>query len=114
MYLHCHPLFVSIKICVLTSRLKVSTIKGAIRFVFLISLYVLVGKWGSMRGSGRLSSYAMNADVGTRLAARELLTPHQNGGPSESALTPRRAALYIIGDKSQLKVSVCLTTDCAF
>ncbi|XP_056429027.1 myotubularin-related protein 5 isoform X6 [Hyla sarda] len=63
----------------------------------------LYGKWGSMRGSGRLSAYGMNADVGTRLAARELLTPHQNGGPSESALTPRRAALYIIGDKSQLK-----------
>ncbi|KAG9489756.1 hypothetical protein GDO78_005609 [Eleutherodactylus coqui] len=61
------------------------------------------GKWGSMRGTGRLSSYAMNADVGSRLAARELLTPHQNGGPSDSALTPRRAALYIIGDKSQLK-----------
>ncbi|XP_069835778.1 myotubularin-related protein 5 isoform X2 [Dendropsophus ebraccatus] len=63
----------------------------------------LYGKWGSMRGSGRLSSYGMNSDVGTRLAARELLTTHQNGGPSESALTPRRAALYIIGDKSQLK-----------
>ncbi|KAM4039195.1 myotubularin-related protein 5 isoform 3-T3 [Anomaloglossus baeobatrachus] len=61
------------------------------------------GKWGSMRGTGRLSSYGMNSDVGTRLAARELLTPHQNGGPSENALTPRRAALYIIGDKSQLK-----------
>ncbi|KAM5170842.1 myotubularin-related protein 5 isoform 1-T1 [Mantella aurantiaca] len=61
------------------------------------------GKWGSMRGTGRLSSYGMNTDVGTRLAGRELLTPHQNGGPSESALTPRRAALYIIGDKSQLK-----------
>ncbi|XP_040199117.1 myotubularin-related protein 5 isoform X3 [Rana temporaria] len=61
------------------------------------------GKWGSMRGTGRLSAYGMSADVGTRLAARELLTPHQNGGPSESALTPRRAALYIIGDKSQLK-----------
>ncbi|XP_073435380.1 myotubularin-related protein 5 isoform X9 [Dendrobates tinctorius] len=63
----------------------------------------LYGKWGSMRGTGRLSSYGMNSDVGTRLAARELLTPHQNGGPSEGALTPRRAALYIIGDKSQLK-----------
>ncbi|XP_075713708.1 myotubularin-related protein 5 isoform X2 [Rhinoderma darwinii] len=63
----------------------------------------LYGKWGSMRGSGRLSAYGMNSDVGTRLAARELLTPHQNGGPSEGALTPRRAALYIIGDKSQLK-----------
>ncbi|XP_072258077.1 myotubularin-related protein 5 isoform X6 [Pyxicephalus adspersus] len=63
----------------------------------------LYGKWGSMRGTGRLSAYGMNTDVGTRLAARELLTPHQNGGPSESALTPRRAALYIIGDKSQLK-----------
>ncbi|XP_068132007.1 myotubularin-related protein 5 isoform X7 [Hyperolius riggenbachi] len=61
------------------------------------------GKWGSIRGTGRLSSYGMNPDVGTRLAARDLLTPHQNGGPSESALTPRRAALYIIGDKSQLK-----------
>ncbi|KAM4747939.1 myotubularin-related protein 5 [Rhinophrynus dorsalis] len=61
------------------------------------------GKWGSMRGTGRLSSYAANSDVGTRLAGRELLSPHQNGGPSESALTPRRAALYIIGDKSQLK-----------
>ncbi|KAM4676087.1 myotubularin-related protein 5-like [Discoglossus pictus] len=61
------------------------------------------GKWGSMRGTGRLSAYAMNSEVGTRLAARDLLTPHQNGGPSENALTPRRAALYIIGDKSQLK-----------
>ncbi|XP_012813919.1 myotubularin-related protein 5 isoform X3 [Xenopus tropicalis] len=61
------------------------------------------GKWGSMRGSGRLSAYAMNSDVGTRLAGRELVTHNQNGGPSESALTPRRAALYIIGDKSQLK-----------
>ncbi|XP_053318748.1 myotubularin-related protein 5 isoform X3 [Spea bombifrons] len=61
------------------------------------------GKWGSMRGSGRISAYAMNSDVGTRLAGREFLTHHQNGGPSESTLTPRRAALYIIGDKSQLK-----------
>lgn len=58
-----------------------------------------------MRGTGRLSAYGMNTDVGTRLAGRELLAAHQNGGPSESALTPRRAALYIIGDKSQLKVS---------
>ncbi|XP_063782727.1 myotubularin-related protein 5 isoform X5 [Pseudophryne corroboree] len=65
--------------------------------------YAEQGKWGSMRGSGRPSSYGMNSDVGTRLAARELLTPHQNGGPLESSLTPRRAALYIIGDKSQLK-----------
>ncbi|CAH2275354.1 myotubularin-related 5 isoform X2 [Pelobates cultripes] len=60
------------------------------------------GKWGSIRGSGRMSAY-MNSDVGTRLAGRELLTHHQNGGPSDNALTPRRAALYIIGDKSQLK-----------
>ncbi|XP_053572268.1 myotubularin-related protein 5 [Bombina bombina] len=61
------------------------------------------GKWGSMRGTGRLSAYSANADVGTRLAGREFLTHHQNGGPSENALAPRRAALYIIGDKSQLK-----------
>lgn len=66
--------------------------------------YVLciAGKWGSIRGSGRLSAY--NPDVGTRLAGKE--SPQPNGGPSDALfLRQQKAYLYIIGDKTQLKVT---------
>nr|XP_012644986.1 myotubularin-related protein 5 isoform X3 [Microcebus murinus] len=61
------------------------------------------GKWGSVRASGRSSG--PSADVGSRLAGRDLLGPPQaNGAPSDPGfLRPQRAALYIIGDKAQLK-----------
>lgn len=62
----------------------------------------IAGKWGSIRGSGRLSAY--NPDVGTRLAGKE--SPQPNGGPSEALfLRQHKAYLYIIGDKAQLKVT---------
>lgn len=62
----------------------------------------IAGKWGSIRGSGRLSTY--NPDVGTRLAGKE--SPQPNGGPSEALfLRQHKAYLYIIGDKAQLKVT---------
>ncbi|KAL0962853.1 hypothetical protein UPYG_G00346360 [Umbra pygmaea] len=58
------------------------------------------GKWGSIRGSGRLSAY--NPDVGNRLASKE--SPQPNGGPSEALFfRQHRPYLYIIGDKTQLK-----------
>ncbi|XP_056445600.1 myotubularin-related protein 5 isoform X2 [Gadus chalcogrammus] len=58
------------------------------------------GKWGSIRGSGRLSAY--NADVGNRLAGKE--SPHLNGAAGDALfLRQPRAYLYIIGDKGQLK-----------
>lgn len=60
------------------------------------------GKWGSIRGSGRLSAY--NPEVGNRLSSKE--SPQPNGGPSEALfLRQQRAYLYIIGDKTQLKVT---------
>lgn len=63
----------------------------------------VAGKWGSIRGSGRLSAY--NPDVGTRLAGKE--SPQPNGGPTEALfLRQQKAYLYIIGDKAQLKVPV--------
>lgn len=69
---------------------------------FYSSVYSISGKWGSIRGSGRLSAY--NPDVGTRLAGKESSQP--NGGPSESLfLHQQKAYLYIIGDKTQLKVT---------
>uniref|UniRef100_A0A3B3WSX2 SET binding factor 1 n=1 Tax=Poecilia mexicana TaxID=48701 RepID=A0A3B3WSX2_9TELE len=58
-------------------------------------------KWGSIRGSGRLSAY--NPDIGTRLAGKE--SPQPNGGPNDPLfLRQQKAYLYIIGDKAQLKV----------
>ncbi|TSK13320.1 Myotubularin-related protein 5 [Bagarius yarrelli] len=58
------------------------------------------GKWGSIRGSGRLSGY--NPEVGNRLAVKD--PPQANGGPTEPYfLRQQRAYLYIIGDKNQLK-----------
>ncbi|NXD04304.1 MTMR5 protein, partial [Certhia familiaris] len=62
------------------------------------------GKWGSIRASGRMSSYALNVEIGSRLAGKDLLGTQHNGTPSEpSFLRQHRASLYIIGDKSQLK-----------
>ncbi|XP_055963058.1 myotubularin-related protein 5 isoform X2 [Sorex fumeus] len=61
------------------------------------------GKWGSVRASGR--SAGLSADVGSRLAGRDMLAPPQvNGAPPDPGfLRPQRAALYIIGDKAQMK-----------
>uniref|UniRef100_A0A8D0RA57 Myotubularin-related protein 5 n=1 Tax=Sus scrofa TaxID=9823 RepID=A0A8D0RA57_PIG len=61
------------------------------------------GKWGSVRASGR--SAGLGTDVGSRLAGRDMLGPPQaNGAPPDPGfLRPQRAALYIIGDKAQLK-----------
>ncbi|XP_004642479.1 myotubularin-related protein 5 isoform X3 [Octodon degus] len=61
------------------------------------------GKWGSVRVSGRSSG--LSTDVGSRLASRDgLSTPQANGAPADAGfLRPQRAALYIIGDKAQLK-----------
>ncbi|XP_042746686.1 myotubularin-related protein 5-like, partial [Lagopus leucura] len=62
------------------------------------------GKWGSIRASGRMSSYALNVEIGSRLAGKDLLGAQHNGAPAEASfLRQHRASLYIIGDKSQLK-----------
>ncbi|KFQ51828.1 Myotubularin-related protein 5, partial [Nestor notabilis] len=63
------------------------------------------GKWGSIRASGRMSSYALNVEIGSRLAGKELLGTHHNGTAEPGFLRPHRASLYIIGDKSQLKLT---------
>ncbi|KFO96545.1 Myotubularin-related protein 5, partial [Calypte anna] len=61
------------------------------------------GKWGSIRASGRLSSYGLNVEIGSRLAGKELVGTQHNGSAEHSFLRQHRASLYIIGDKSQLK-----------
>uniref|UniRef100_A0A8D2P591 SET binding factor 1 n=1 Tax=Zosterops lateralis melanops TaxID=1220523 RepID=A0A8D2P591_ZOSLA len=50
--------------------------------------------------------YALNVEIGSRLAGKDLLGTQHNGTPAEpSFLRQHRASLYIIGDKSQLKVT---------
>lgn len=47
-------------------------------------------------------------EIGSRLAGKELLGTQPNGAPSEASfLRQHRASLYIIGDKSQLRVLFC-------
>uniref|UniRef100_A0A8C6YF45 SET binding factor 1 n=1 Tax=Naja naja TaxID=35670 RepID=A0A8C6YF45_NAJNA len=67
---------------------------------FLIGTILLPGKWGSIRAGGRLSSYALNMEIGSRLAGKEF-GAQPNGSPSEAGFLRQ---LYIIGDKSQLRV----------
>ena len=71
----------------------------------MLIVFLCAGKWGSVRASGR--SGGLGVDVGSRLAGRDMLGPPQaNGAPPDPGfLRPQRAALYIIGDKAQLKVS---------
>ncbi|XP_070610727.1 myotubularin-related protein 5 isoform X3 [Erythrolamprus reginae] len=57
------------------------------------------GKWGSIRAGGRLSSYALNVEIGSRLAGKEF-GAQPNGSPSDASFLRQ---LYIIGDKSQLR-----------
>ncbi|KAM6425055.1 myotubularin-related protein 5 [Rhynochetos jubatus] len=64
------------------------------------------GKWGSIRASGRLSGCALGVDIGSRLAGKDAAGGQHDGPPAPPEpgfLRQRRAALYIIGDKSQLK-----------
>uniref|UniRef100_A0A674K602 SET binding factor 1 n=1 Tax=Terrapene triunguis TaxID=2587831 RepID=A0A674K602_9SAUR len=71
-----------------------------------MTLPSLAGKWGSIRASGRMSNYVLNMEIGSRLAGKDLLSAQHNGAPSEASfLRQHRASLYIIGDKSQLKVT---------
>ncbi|KAM6306963.1 LOW QUALITY PROTEIN: myotubularin-related protein 5-like [Podargus strigoides] len=62
------------------------------------------GKWCSIRGSGHMSSYALNMEIGSRLAGKDLLGTQHNSTPAEASfLCQHQASLYIIGDKLQLK-----------
>lgn len=72
---------------------------------WLLIWFLRAGKWGSVRAPGR--SGGLGVDVGSRLAGRDMLGPPQaNGAPPDPGfLQPQRAALYIIGDKAQLKVT---------
>ncbi|XP_053304996.1 myotubularin-related protein 13 [Spea bombifrons] len=105
------------------SERKTSRMSGMVKHVVpshldgnLSNSFTRGGVWASLRSSNRLiSTNTPLIDIGTRVPGKDQSALYSDGSSLQSQLLKRQAALYVFGEKSQLRGFKCdFALNCEF